>query len=129
MSNQLQTCGTEDSVRVRVEDYLTPVLFARDGEEATRYCAMLEDIDIPALVADHTDTPARGLGVPVLVPRSLQERASEILASFGMVESDDEFDDGEYSDDEEDDDDDLSDDDDEDDDEDDEFLDDDLDNK
>ena len=114
----------------RVEDCLTPVLFARSGEEATRCCATLEEINILALVGDPAGTPTRVLGIPVLVPNSKHERASEVLASLQAADSLRKLEDGDsFDEDAEDEDDDFPDDPDDeeldDEDEDDEFLDDD----
>lgn len=70
------------------DDRLAPVLFASSEEEATRFCALLEDVDIPALVGAHTGRAMKGLGVPILVPESLLERSSEILACADVFCSD-----------------------------------------
>jgi hypothetical protein len=131
MPSQLQIREVVEAMGAVGVDQLTPVLFASDDEEAIRFCALLEDVNIPALVGDHTGAATRGLGVPVLVPESLQEWSSEILASAETVCADHDIDDDD--DDEEDEDDDFfpddPDDDDLDDDEDDELLDDDLDKR
>ncbi len=121
MSSQVQIQEVVDTMGGPREDRLTPVLFASTDEEATRFCALLEDVNIPALVGDHTGPAMRGLGVPILVPESLHEWSSEILASAGVVcadhdpadEDDDEEDEDDdfFPDDPDDDDDDLLDDD------------------
>ncbi|MFQ5591738.1 MAG: hypothetical protein ACE5HE_11280 [Phycisphaerae bacterium] len=125
MANQLHGEVVTGGVGVRGQDALTPVLFARSNEEATRFCALLEGVDIPALVGDDADVRLRSLGVPVLVPESLHEWSSEVLSAAEAVYSDDDVDDEE----DEDEDDFFADDDDidDDDDDDDEFLDDDFD--
>lgn len=78
-----------------------PAFFARDQEEAEEYCELLSDHDIPARCETDGDSLAdadedagtdadaeqraagrRGIthGVPVLVPESLLDEASEVIA-------------------------------------------------
>ena len=124
-------------------DFVT-VFFARDQEEAEEYCELLADHDIPTRAGpegappddrdgEHQLAGRRGMthGVPVLVPESLLDEASEVIADredfddfdeeededeededegFGLEEVDDEEDDALFDDD---DDDDLEDDDEE----------------
>jgi len=68
---------------------LLPVLYARTDDEAAEYCDLLNDHDIPACVgsADEPEGAAQkvakrpaGRGVPVFVPESLLDEASEIIA-------------------------------------------------
>lgn len=75
-----------------------PAVFARNSQEAAEYCELLNDHDIPATVGsdEHGEDAAqsrrrgagprrsgrRGMtrGVPVLVPETLLDEASEIIA-------------------------------------------------
>lgn len=124
MSNQLHNNELIAARDAAGEDRLTPVLFARSGAEATRFCALLEDADIPALVGDHMGKALKGLGVPILVPESLAAWSSEILAAKQAGDGADRFDDDDEEDDDEDEaDDDSFPDDPDDDDDDDEFVD------
>ena len=127
MSDLYAACDCNDPITTPVDSNWTPVLYTRDGTEATRYCSILQEASIPALAGDAVMTAGCGRrlvpSLPVLVPQSCHERASEILSSLEATLSDD---DELYDDDEEDDDffdddpdDDLDDDDDE---EDDDFL-------
>lgn len=61
---------------------LTPVVYGRDIEEAERFRDLLEDHEIPAVIADEDgDFPRSAAGeVPVLVPAELLEEAGEIIA-------------------------------------------------
>ena len=90
----------------------------QNPEQASQYCSMLGEIHIPAVVGDHSGGQTQGLGVPVLVPESLYERASEILAtdqSFDLdADLEDEDDDDDLDLDDDDDEDDLDDDEDDD---------------
>jgi len=89
------------------DDYV-PAFFARNIAEAEEYCQLLGDHEIPAragldeeLLADadpdHRAASRRGMthGVPVLVPESLLDEASEVIADredldeFGEGEEDD----------------------------------------
>ena len=84
-------------------DYV-PAFFARDMEEAGEYCELLADHDIPARAgiedeltaedSEHRTAGRRGMthGVPVLVPETLLDEASEIIADredFANFEEDD----------------------------------------
>ena len=113
MLNQAQTRNVAATATTPTSDCLAPVLFARTKEQASLYCSMLEGVDIPAVIGDHSDGHTRGLGIPILVPESLYERASEILAVDQSLDLDCEYDDDVDDDDV---DDDLDDDDDDDDD-------------
>jgi hypothetical protein len=75
-----------------VAEYV-PAFFARDQEEAEEYCELLNDHDIPARCgvdvdpqeeadSEHRVAGRRGIthGVPVLVPETLLDEASEIIA-------------------------------------------------
>jgi len=68
-----------------------PAVFARDIDEAEDYRQLLEDHDIPAVVATDDDLkgpdgqknvqrPSITRGVPVMVPESLLDEAGEIIA-------------------------------------------------
>ena len=127
MSSQLHDSDMMDARGALGEDRLAPVLFARNREEATRFCALLDEVDIPALVGDHTGVALKGIGVPILVPESLHEWSSEILAAAEPAYADHDFEDDDEDDDEDDEDDDFFPDDDDDDLDDDGFLDDDFD--
>jgi hypothetical protein len=120
MLNQTQTHSAVETTATSTSDCLAPVLFAHTPEQASQYCSMLGEINIPAVVGDHSGGQMRGLGIPVLVPESLYERASEILAidqSFDLdSDLDDDDDDDLALDDDDDDDDDLDDEDDDEDD-------------
>jgi len=118
MLNELQTHEGEWTA-----DGLVPVLFARARESADSYRCLLERAGITAVVGDDSPLGTRGLGVAVLVPESLHERASEIVSSVDAASAKRDHDYDDYEDEEEEDDDDDyfpddSDDDDEDDDDD-----------
>ena len=100
-----------DSESFGKDDYVA-AFFARNIDEAEEYCELLSDHDIPAragldeeLLAeadpDHRAASRRGMthGVPVLVPESLLDEASEVIADR---EDFDVFGDGEEADEEED---------------------------
>jgi hypothetical protein len=100
-----------DSESFGKDNYMS-AFFARNIEEAEEYCELLSDHDIPAragldeeLLAkadpEHRAASRRGMthGVPVLVPESLLDEASEIIADR---EGFDEFEDEEETDEEED---------------------------
>lgn len=68
-----------------------PAVFARDIDEAEEYRQLLEDHDIPAVVATDDDLggpagqkngqrPSMTRGVPVMVPESLLDEAGEVIA-------------------------------------------------
>ena len=83
-------------------DYV-PVLFVRMPAEADEYVELLNDHDIPAVVADRDAEEGKpfvvpqspGRGIPVLVPENLLDDASEVIADredldeFGEGEEDD----------------------------------------
>jgi len=89
-----------------VEGEFVPVFFARNIEEAEEYCHLLSDHEIPARAGVDGELPSeedpehhlagrRGMthGVPVLVPETLLDEASEIIADreeFSEFEEDDE---------------------------------------
>ena len=96
------------------DDGYVPVLFARNVDEADEYCELLSDHDIPARAGtdeelledadpDQRAANRRGMthGVPVLVPESLLDEASEVIADREDISD---FDDEEDLEDEEDDD-------------------------
>ena len=93
MSDLYAACDCDDLMTTPVESNWTPVLYTRDGAEATRYCSILEEASIPALAGDAIMTAGCGrrltLSLPVLVPQSCHERASEILSSLEATLSDD----------------------------------------
>lgn len=89
-----------------------PAVMARSMEEAEQYRDLLDDHDIPAVLGtdedldqldmeeeDRLQARRRGMthGVPVLVPESLLDEASEVIsdrqAFDGFDEDDDEYDD------------------------------------
>ena len=95
-----------------------PAVLARTVEEAGKYRDLLDDHDIPAILGtdeeldEMTDEDRRlarnrGMthGVPVLVPESLLDEASEIIsdreASGALAGDEDEFDDEDEEEDEE----------------------------
>jgi len=94
-----------DSIEPGEGDFV-PVLFARNLEEAEEYCDLLSDHDIPARPGMDDEVPdeeeveqqqasRRGMthGVAVLVPETLLDEASEVIADrdeFGEFEEDDE---------------------------------------
>ena len=93
------------------DDYVV-VFFAKSIVEAEEYCELLSDHDIPARAGldeeflgevdpEHRAASRRGMthGVPVLVPESLLDEASEVIADR---EDFDEFEDDEDADEEED---------------------------
>ncbi|UCE61612.1 MAG: hypothetical protein JSU63_07660 [Phycisphaerales bacterium] len=112
MSNQLQTHAVTETMDLLESDNLAPLLFAGSGEQASRYCSALEDVNIPVVIGDHKGKATKGLGMPLLVPESFHEHASEIISSLDLFDSDYEFDDEDDDEDEDDDDDFLADDDD-----------------
>jgi hypothetical protein len=87
-----------------------PAVFARSPEEAEQYRQLLDDHDIPAIVADEDradktgqPAPRKGFsrGVPVLVPEALLEEAGDVIAerdetdTFGREEKDEDEEDDE----------------------------------
>ena len=68
-------------------DQYVPVLYAHSVEEAERYCQLLEDHDIPAIVDDdYEDLEAFEnsevrQGVAVLAPGCCQEEAQALIAN------------------------------------------------
>jgi len=99
-----------DSESFDKDDYV-PAFFARNLAEAEEYCELLSDHEIPAragldeeLLADadpdHHAASRRGMthGVPVLVPESLLDEASEVIADREDL---DEFEDDEEEEEEE----------------------------
>ncbi len=94
-----------DSESFDKDDYVA-AFFAKNIVEAEEYCELLSDHDIPAragldgeLLADvdpeHRAASRRGMthGVPVLVPESLLDEASEVIADredFDEFEDDEE---------------------------------------
>jgi len=95
------------------DDDFVPALFARDEEEAEEYCELLADHDIPSRLGtddealdddeEHRKAGRRGMthGVPVLVPETLLDEASEVIADredFGDFEESDEDEDDEEED-------------------------------
>jgi len=96
------------------DDEYVPVLFARNMEEAEEYCELLSDHDITARVGvdeelleeadpDQRAASRRGMthGVPVLVPESLLDEASEVIADredFGDFDDQEEDDEDEEDD-------------------------------
>ena len=83
--------GEGESFEVGSGDYV-PAFFARDLEEAEEYCELLSDHDIPARAgvdeelgqgdSEQRVAGRRGMthGVPVLVPETLLDEASEVIA-------------------------------------------------
>ena len=69
-------------------DQYVPVLYAHSVEEAERYCQLLEDHDIPAIVDDDYedlesfDSSDVRQGVAVLAPGSFQEEAQALIANL-----------------------------------------------
>lgn len=70
-----------------------PAVVARSFEEADRYRALLDDHDIPAIVATDEDLERFGaegcttpLGVPVLVSEAMLDEATEVIADREDVE-------------------------------------------
>ena len=88
------------------DDDFVPALFARDLDEAEVFCDLLADHDIPARPGtddgskdaeelEHRLAGQRGIthGIAVLVPESLLDEASEVIADrddFSDFEADDE---------------------------------------
>ena len=103
-----------DSFETEGDDFV-PALLARDLAEAQEYCDLLSDHDIPARVgvddepleegsSEQRLAGRRGMthGVPVLVPETLLDEASEVIADrddFSDFDEDDEDDDDEDEDD------------------------------
>lgn len=69
-------------------DQYVPVLYAHSVEEAERYCQLLEDHDIPAIVDDDYEdlesfhSLSVRQGVPVLAPVSFREEAQALIADL-----------------------------------------------
>jgi len=64
-----------------------PAVFARSVQEAEEYRELLDDHDIPAIVASEEDLEKLGegvgeisRGVPVLVPEAMLDEAGEVIA-------------------------------------------------
>lgn len=84
--------SVEDDFDTPEEDFtdFVPVAFARSVEDAEQYRELLNDHDIPAMVANPDDLNEKAVksdsrsaithGVPVLVPDVLLDEASEIIA-------------------------------------------------
>jgi hypothetical protein len=84
----------DDELNAAEQDFwdFVPAVYAKSVQEAEEYRELLEDRDIPAMVGSEDDaaqdlSPERsarraGLarGVPVLVPESLLDEASEVIA-------------------------------------------------
>jgi hypothetical protein len=80
-----------------------PAVYARNEDDAEKYCALLEDHDIPVMVGRETeeDSGARSSSisrsVPILVPEAFLDEASEIIADSedtqGFLDDDEEFED------------------------------------
>jgi hypothetical protein len=93
------------------EEYsdFVPAVFARNMQDAERYCELLEDHDIPAILGtEDEETEEKSLkkartrrmthGVPVLVPEVLLDEASIVIADREDI---DEYEDEEEEDEEE----------------------------
>ena len=86
-----------------VQDKLVPAVFARSVEEAEVYRELLDDHDIPAIVAsdDGVEHLGEGVpemthGVPIMVPEPMLDEAGEVIADredLVPFQSDDEEDD------------------------------------
>ena len=66
-----------------------PAVVARSVEEADRYRELLDDHDIPAILATDDELAHVGAGrsaitrgVPILVPEAMLDEASEIIADW-----------------------------------------------
>ena len=112
MSNHHMVEDAEGTAGASPDAELTTVVFARNQDRAARYRAMLEEVGIPAMVADQAESgPGRIGGMSISVPGCFREQASEIIASFYAGDVPDEDDPLDDEDDPEDDDDDDDDDD------------------
>jgi len=93
------------------EEEFVAVVFARSMEEAETYMELLEDHDIPGRLGPHEDIEGdqgvplahQGMthGVPIMVPESMLDEASEIIADRDNTEDfeeelEDEEDDDEF---------------------------------
>jgi hypothetical protein len=93
------------------EEEFVPAVYARSEDDAEKYCALLEDHDIPVMIGgqegeESDETPASiTRSVPILVPEAFLDEASEIIADSedtqGFLGEDEEFDDEEDEEDEE----------------------------
>ena len=80
----------DDSEAMDVDelDDFIPVVYAEDLAEAERYCQVLVDHDIPAIVdeeyedADSADDAGIRQGVAVLAPAALGEEAGSLIEQF-----------------------------------------------
>ncbi len=115
MSADDETPGS-DAFEAEESQYV-PAFFARHVDEADEYCELLHDHDIPAragledevieeMDAEHVAAAQRGMthGVPVLVPESLLDEASEIIADRQDLSEFDELDEEDEEDEDEEDD-------------------------
>jgi len=90
---------------------LVAAMFAGSQDEAERCCDLLKENGIPATVGELGDGKrSRGAGIPLLVPESLLENASEILSARTDDEEEVDIDGAEGSDEDEDGDEDFDDD-------------------
>ncbi|MFQ5413519.1 MAG: hypothetical protein ACE5E6_03575 [Phycisphaerae bacterium] len=76
--------GDEHATPSVDEPKLVPVVFADDASEADRYCGVLAYMGVTAIVGEPGDagTLPHREQLPVLVEAGIDERASEILASY-----------------------------------------------
>ena len=85
------------------EEQFVPAVYARSEEDAEKYCALLEDHDIPVMLGgqkneDEAEASASiTRSVPILVPEAFLDEASEIIADSedtqGFLDEDEQFED------------------------------------
>lgn len=78
------------NMSAEADQALVTAMFAGSMEEAERCCELLKENGIPASLGEEEERKSRRAGIPLLVPESLLESASEILSA----RSEDEVDDG-----------------------------------
>lgn len=110
MAREIKERGPDDveQGKPKNSDGLVPVMFAASTKEAEKCLGLLKENEIPASLGDADDERVNTSGIPVLVPGTLLDEASEILAAQDTDDDDtarmsrdeeEEFDDDEYEDD------------------------------
>ena len=88
-----KNAGVDEAAASEGASGLVAVVFADTQEDAEHYCLALDHMDVPAVIGYHDQAAvgrARAVsGMPVLVPKHLQDRAGEILSCLEATASDD----------------------------------------
>lgn len=69
------------NMSAEAEQTMVTAMFAGSQDEAERCCELLKENGIPATLGEDEDGQSRRAGIPLLVPESLLESASEILSA------------------------------------------------